>query len=119
MKYLLQLRYPPGTGPSEGTPELDAEMAEWGKVHTALEESGALVTAMGLEPDEASTTLRNRNGERVVTDGPYAEAKETLFSFYVIDVADLDAALDWAARMPNAAYGSVEVRPLSPFEQQS
>ena len=119
MKYMLLLRYTPGTGPEEGTPEFDEEMAGWGAVTQGLAESGALITAMGLELDDAATTLRAPNGERIVTDGPYAETKEMLFSFYIIDVPDLDAALDWAAKMPNAAYGSVEVRPLSAHEQNA
>ena len=117
MKYMLLLRYPAGTGPQEGTPELDAEMVRWGQVHTELESSGALVTAMGLESDDAATTVRAPGGERAITDGPYAETKEILFSFFVIDVADLDEAIEWAAKMPNAEYGSVEIRPLSAHEQ--
>ena len=117
MKYLLSLRYPPGAGPQEGTPELDAEMQEWGKLMTDIQEAGVMIGAWGLEPDEAATTLRAPNGERVLTDGPYAETKETLFSLYLIDVPDLDAAIEWAARMPHVEYGSVEIRPLSVHEQ--
>jgi hypothetical protein len=119
MKYMLMLRYPEGAGPQEGTPELDAEMQKWGTLMGELSESGVMIGAWGLEPDEASTTLRAPNGERVLTDGPYAETKETFFSFYLIDVPDLDAAIEWAAKMPNAEYGSVEIRPLSAHEQDA
>ncbi len=65
-------------------------------------------------PPSASATAR-----RLVTDGPFAETKESFFSYIIIDVADLDAALGWAKRMPNATYGSVEVRPLSSHEQDA
>jgi hypothetical protein len=65
---------------------------------------------------EAVTTVRKKSGELTVTDGPYAETKEVLFSFYIIDVEDLDAALAWAAKMPSAEYGSVEVRPMVGYE---
>jgi hypothetical protein len=118
MKYLLMLRTTPEAEAMEGA-ELDAEMARWGAVHQELEASGALITGMGLEQDDAATTLRAPGGERVLTDGPYAETKELLFSFYVIDVEDLDAAIEWAAKMPSVDYGSVEIRPLSAHEQDA
>ena len=117
MKYMLMLRYLDGEGPAEGTPELDEEMQAWGALTGEMAESGALVMAMGLDTEDTATTLRLRDGERLVTDGPFAESKEMFFSYFVIDVADLDEALSWAAKMPNATYGSVEVRPLSPHEQ--
>lgn len=117
MKYMLLLRFPPGAGPAEGSAEFGDEMAAWGKLTQDLQASGALVAAAGLELDDAATTVRTRDGERVLTDGPFAETKEVLFSYYVIDVADLDAAVDWAARMPCADYGSVEIRPLAAIEQ--
>ena len=119
MKYMLLLRHAPDAGPQEGTPELDAEMQSWGTLMQDIGESGVMIGAWGLAPDEAATTLRAPKGERVLTDGPYAETKETLFSFYLIDVPDLDAAIEWAAKMPNADYGSVEIRPLSAHEQDA
>jgi hypothetical protein len=118
MKYMLLLRYPDGAGPQEGTPEFDAEMAAWGALNEELKKSGTVITAAaGLQPETAATTVRTRNGESVLTDGPFAETKELLFSFYIVEVPDLDAATALAARLPNAAYGSVEVRPLSFVEQ--
>ena len=119
MKYMLLLRYEPGTGPQEGTPEFDDEMARWGKLTGELAESGALVACHGLDEESTATTLRTRDGEVVLTDGPFAETKEAFFSYYVLDVADLDAAVEWAKKMPNADYGSVEIRPLAPFEQDA
>ena len=114
MKYMLLLRYP---GEHAAQSAFDAEMATWGALNKELKESGAVITAAGLQPETAATTVRTREGETVLTDGPFAETKELLFSFYVVDVPDLDAATALAARLPNAAYGSVEVRPLTFIEQ--
>jgi hypothetical protein len=70
--------------------------------------------AGGLQPPTMSTTVRLRDGQRVVHDGPYADTKEQLGGYFVLEVPDLDPALEWAARCPAAAAGSVEVRPLLP-----
>ena len=117
MKYILLLRTDPTLAPAEGTPESAVEMQEWGALYEELAASGALVSGIGLEAEEAATTVRTRGGEPLITDGPFAETKEMLFSFFVLDVEDLDAALAWAKRMPNAKDGSVEVRPLSIHSQ--
>lgn len=119
MKYMLLLRHEPTAGPAEGTPEFDAEMAKWGEVMGELAQGGSMVAAHGLDTEETATTVRIRNDEALVSDGPFAETKESFFSYIIIDVADLDAALAWATRMPNATYGSVEVRPLSSHEQDA
>ncbi|HEX2084683.1 MAG TPA: YciI family protein [Solirubrobacteraceae bacterium] len=111
MQYALMLHFRPGEGPQEGTPEYDAEMRRWGELNQEMRDAGVWRGATGLELD-ATTTVRARDGELTVTDGPYAETKEVLFSFYLIDVPDLDAAIEWAKKAPSAAYGSVEVRPL-------
>lgn len=117
MKYMLLLRHEPDSGPAEGTPEFDAEMARWGEVMGELGRAGAMIAAHGLDTEATATTVRIRNDEALVSDGPFAETKESFFSYIIIDVADLDTALDWAKKMPNATYGSVEVRPLSSHEQ--
>jgi len=78
----------------------------------ALRAAGVLVAAAGLDLPQNTTTVSVRDGKRQVQDGPYAETKEFLGGFVVIDVPDLDAALEWAARNPSAAHTSVEVRPL-------
>ncbi|HEX7131493.1 MAG TPA: YciI family protein [Iamia sp.] len=119
MKYMLLLRHTPDAGPAEGTPEFDAEMAKWGEVMGELTGSGVFLDAKGLDSEATATTVRIRDDEALVTDGPFAETKESFFSYIVIDVADLDTALGWAKRMPNVTYGSVEVRPLSPHEQDA
>lgn len=83
----------------------------------ALVEAGVMAAGAGLQPPEQATTVRLRGGKRQVQDGPFADTKEKLGGFYVIDVADLDKALEWAARCPAAATGSVEVRPNLPRMQ--
>ena len=79
----------------------------------ALRESGAFVEGNPLQPTATATTVRvTGDGKTTVLDGPYAETKEQLGGYYVIDVPDLDAALAWAARCPAASHGTVEVRPV-------
>ena len=78
----------------------------------ALQEAKVLVGSNRLRPTSAATTVRTINGETKVLDGPFAETKEQLGGYYLIDVPDLDAALSWAARCPDARYGTVEVRPI-------
>jgi hypothetical protein len=91
----------------------DSAMAAAGKAYgEALRAAGVVVTAAGLQPPESATMVSVRDGKRHVHDGPYAETKEFLGGFVIIDVPNLDAALDWAALNPAAAYSAVEVRPL-------
>jgi hypothetical protein len=78
----------------------------------AMEEAGALKSSCGLKPSSESTTVRVTDGKTHVLDGPYADSKEQLGGFHIIEVPDLDAALSWAARSPTALHGIVEVRPL-------
>lgn len=92
----------------------DTYWAAWAGYVAALEESGVMRAGAGLQPPHTATTLRSRGGSVEVQDGPFADVKEALGGFFVIDVADLDAAMEWAARCPAAARGSVEVRPLIP-----
>src|SRR5215467_1794141 len=77
----------------------------------ALQEAGVMVAGAGLQPTTTATTLRMRDGKRQVQDGPYADTKEQLGGYYVINVPDLDAALEWAARIPAAPGSVIEVRP--------
>src|SRR5216110_1780514 len=79
----------------------------------ALQAAGVFVAGAGLDSPRNATTVSIRDGKREVHDGPYAETKEFLAGFVIIDVPDLDAALEWAARNPSAARQSIEVRPLA------
>jgi hypothetical protein len=100
-----------------GWPQLtNADMEHWLGAYIAyveaMEKAGVLKNSTGLHPTSAATTVRVANGKTQVLDGPYADSKEQLGGFHIIDVADLDAALSWAARCPTALHGVVEVRPL-------
>jgi hypothetical protein len=99
--------------------ESDASMAEWGGYTEALKASGVHLGGEALQPSQTATTVRLKEGERVVTDGPFAETREVLGGYYLIDVPDLDSALDWAAKCPGAKYGSMEVRPIMEFDAPS
>ena len=88
--------------------------ASWGAYRaytTALRDAGVMVGGAGLQPPRAATTVRQQDGQRRVQDGPFADTKEQLGGYYVINVPDLDKALEWAARCPSAATGAAEVRP--------
>ena len=78
----------------------------------AMKKAGVLLANHGLRPASEATTVRAPGGKQSVVDGPYAETKEQLGGYFLIDVADLDAALSWAARCPGALHGAVEVRPI-------
>jgi len=78
----------------------------------AMKKAGAWVASNRLRPTGDATTVRNHNGKKSVLNGPFAETKEQLGGFYLIEAPDLDAALSWAARCPGAAHGSIEVRPI-------
>ena len=79
-------------------------------------EAGVFVTGDGLEPTSTATTVRVRDGERLLSDGPFAETKEQLGGFYIFECKDLNEAIEWAARIPGAKTGSVEVRPVMDYE---
>jgi len=111
MKYLLVLAGAPGVGPTPGSDEFMQMLADYGTVTEAMAAAGVLVDSAPLQPPSMATTVRVRGGERQVTDGPFAEIREELGGYYVVDCEDLDQAIDWAAQVPAARYGSVEVRP--------
>ena len=91
----------------------EAYWAAWPPYRKALEDAGVFVTGAGLQPPETGTTVKLRDGQRLVQDGPFADTKEQLGGFFIIDVPDLDTALEWAARCPCFSFGGsvVEVRP--------
>jgi hypothetical protein len=109
-KYMLLIYTPAEERPSPE--EAQAEMPRWDEYGKAPREADALVAGEPLEPTETATTVRVRDGETVIADGPFAETKEALTGYYVIEDPDLEAAQKWAARIPSAPRGSIEVRPL-------
>ena len=86
----------------------------WTDFIAAMTRSGIVVNGDGLHPPHSATTLRIRNGERQVQDGPFAETKEQLGGYFIIEVPDLETALDWAAKSPSAQTASVEIRAVLP-----
>ena len=111
MRYTLFL-YNDEAAMQHAPPEAMQEvMAAFGAYTEALKAAGVLVAADWLKPSLAATTVTLRGGGRRVEDGPYANTKEQLGGYYVIDVADLDAAIAWAEKCPSAAHGVVELRP--------
>lgn len=110
MKYML-LIYTPNPTPYASLPR-EQQFAPWAAYTKALRDAGAMVAGDKLTAAGTGTTVRLRDGLRQVQDGPYAATKEELGGYYIIEAADLDAALDWAARCPASAYGAVEVRPI-------
>ena len=114
-QYMLLIYSPTEGGPSPE--EMQAEMPKWYEYTQALQDAGVMVAGDALQPTETATTVRVRNDDTVVADGPFAETKEALGGYYILDVPDLDEALKWAAKIPSAPYGSVEVRPVMVFDQ--
>lgn len=96
---------------SDGT---DAYIGAWRAYYKSLLEAGVYVGGDPLQVPETGTTVRIKEGKRRVQDGPFADTKEQLGGFTVLELPSLDSALDWAARCPAAALGAVEVRPLAP-----
>jgi hypothetical protein len=96
---------------SDGT---DPYTGAWRAYHKALVESGTYLAGDPLQVPETGTTVRLKEGKRRVQDGPFADTKEQLGGFIIMELPSLDAALDWAARCPAASIGAVEVRPVSP-----
>ena len=112
MQYLLLIHDDETKFERMSEQEMHDLLAEYGAFTAAIKDSGAYVGANRLSPVATAATVRIRDGEQVVTDGPFAETKEQLGGYYLIDTETLDEALEWAARIPSARTGSVEVRPL-------
>ncbi len=92
----------------------DSYWGGWSAYMGAMGQAGLIVNGDGLQPPHTATTLRIRDGQRHVQDGPFADAKEQLGGYVVIEVPDLDTALEWAAKAPCVTTGAVEVRPVLP-----
>jgi len=110
-RYMLLL-YADEPDPKERE-ERDAELPAWQQFTDSLREAGLFLGADRLHPVGSATTVRMRNGETEVLDGPFAVTKEYLGGYYLLECADLDEALKQAGRVPLARYGSVEVRPVA------
>lgn len=96
-----------------------AEMDGYTAFTRHIVERGAMKAGEALQPIATASTVRVRNGQTVTTDGPFAETKEVLGGFYIVEAADLDEAIGYAAQIPGATHGSIEVRPIEDYGDQS
>ena len=112
MQYLALIYATPDSSPKYGTPEFKAMMDGYTAFTAELKARGAFVSGDGLKPVETATSVRVRGGKTETMDGPFAETKEHLGGYYLIEVPDLDAAIKVAAMIPTAGYGTVELRPV-------
>lgn len=111
MRYTLLLHYPEETSESLGRDVVEEGMRAFASYAAMLHEAGVLLSAEVLQPSTSSTTLRMVDGRLRVQDGPYVDTKEQLGGTFVIEVGDLDAAIDWARQAPAVQWGAVEIRP--------
>lgn len=102
----------------EGAEDVDMNtlLEQYAAFSEAAEAAGVFLSGEGLDPVSSATSVRVRDGEVSITDGPFAETKEALGGYYILECANLDEALQWAAKIPSARYGTVEVRPVMAYE---
>ena len=112
MKYMLLIYSNEAGMQNASKTDVDQMMGAYAAYSEAMAKAGVMVSADRLQRSASATTVRIADGKTQVLDGPYAETKEQLGGYYLIDVPDLDAALSWAARCPGASHGVVEVRPI-------
>jgi hypothetical protein len=112
MQYMLLIYSPPSDWQSVPAEQRQAVMEAYGSFTEELQASGKMVAGDALQPISSATSIRVRDGETLTTDGPFAETKEVLGGYYLIDVETLDEALDWGAKIPGAQFGTIEVRPV-------
>ena len=113
MQFTLLIYEPPEDFEERDSERGEAHLAAWRQYYRALVEAGVYVTGSPLQPESTGTTVRVRNAHRQVQDGPYADTKEQLGGFIILELPTLDAALEWAARCPTASTGAIEVRPVA------
>jgi hypothetical protein len=116
MKYVLTI-YTDESQRESATDEQTAAVSKaYGELTQEMDQKGVLVAGEGLYPTATATTVQVRDGERSVTDGPFAETKEQLGGFYELDCKNLDEAIEWAAKIPGAQFGSIEIRPVLVYD---
>jgi hypothetical protein len=118
MKYMLTI-FADESGWEDVTPEQMQEgMEMWSQFGRDLNEAGAFIAGEGLQESSTATTVKHQpGGDRLVTDGPFAEAKEQLGGFYLVECENLDEALEWAKKIPVSEGGSIEVRPVQDYTE--
>jgi hypothetical protein len=112
MQYLLLIYGNEAGMQAASKADVEKMVTAYGAYTEAIKKAGVLAGSNRLRPTTSASTVRVTDGKSKVLDGPYAETKEQLAGYYLIDVPDLDAALSWAARCPGASFGAIEVRPV-------
>ncbi len=115
MRYMMLIYgVEPTSAPSQA--EQEAEMNAYNEFGREVTERGAMLGGEALHPISTATTVRVRDGKVLTTDGPFAETKEQLGGFYLLKCKDIDEAIEFAAKIPGARHGSIEIRPVMEFE---
>ncbi|MFK8011479.1 MAG: YciI family protein [Marinicellaceae bacterium] len=117
MKYMALIYAAENAGPQYGTDEFNQLLEEYGAASKKFEEDGVLLGGDGLQDVNTATTVSVRDGKVETIDGPFAETKEQLGGYYLFECKNLDQALEYAAMIPSAKYGRVEVRPLLEYDE--
>ena len=117
MKYLCLIYDDEKMGPTMPKAEADAMMGDYFAFTEGIKQSGHYLGGNALQPVSAATTVRMRNGKVSTTDGPFAETKEQLGGYYLIEARDLNDAIQVASKIPSARFGSIEVRPIIDYSQ--
>ena len=112
MQFMCLIYSAPNTGPEPGSPEFGPFMKGYMDFTETVKKDGKFVAGDALQDVETATTVAVRNGKAETTDGPFAETKEHLGGYYLLDCTDLDEALKYAAMIPTASHGRIEVRPI-------
>ena len=116
MKYLLTI-YNDESGFANATPEdVQQVMAAYEAFGREVSEAGAMLGGEGLQPSSTATTVQVREGNAITSDGPFADTREQLGGYYLLECRDLDEAIGWAAKIPGAQNGTIEVRPVMDYE---
>jgi hypothetical protein len=111
-QYMLLIYHDDETGPQPESPEQQEEFQQYMQFTQEVRDKGLMLSGEPLEPTHTATTVQVKNGETVLSDGPFADTKEWLAGFYILDCPDLDTATEQAAKIPAARHGAVEVRPV-------
>jgi len=117
MQYMLLIYGNEGAWSSASDDERQQIMEAYGAFTQELRDAGAMIAGDALQSTQTATTVRVQNDETLTTDGPFAETKEQLGGYYLIEAESLDEAIAWAAKIPGSKHGSVEVRPVMVFEE--
>ena len=117
MKYLLMIYSDEAADGRKPQDEQQREMEQYFAYTGETQQAGVFVAGEALHPTATATTVRVRGGQLTTTDGPFAETKEQLGGFYLLDCRNLDEAIQWAAKIPHASQGSIEIRPLVDFSK--